>query len=86
MFRGIAAYKAIISESLSGHDYPVNALETELIPEGMLYLEIFRRLQASDTAGALALLELPAARSAQCAPYLDSLITADLISVKSPES
>lgn len=85
-FRGIAAFKVILSESLSGNDIPTDDLEAALVPEGKLYLEIFRRLQNSDSTGALAFLELPAARSPNCAPYLDSLITAHLISVESPES
>lgn len=85
--RGIAAFKVIVSEELSGESgKPAGHLETELIPAGRLYLEIFRRLMASESESALAFLKLPEAMDAVCAPYLDTLLTADLISIRKPES
>jgi tetratricopeptide (TPR) repeat protein len=86
-YRGITAFKVIVSEELSGESgKPAGNLEAELIPAGRLYLEIFRRLMASESASALTFLGLPEATDAGCAPYLDTLLTADLISIQKPES
>ena len=85
-YRSIAAFKVILSDVLSGDvGKPSDDLEAELIPAGRLYLEIFRRLMASDSAGAMAFLKLPQAMEGECAPYLDTLLTAELIEIRKPD-
>lgn len=84
-YRSIAAFKVIVSEALCGEaEQAAGELEPELTPAGRLYLEIFKRLIASESASALALLKLPEAMDGECAPYLDTLLTAELISIQPP--